>query len=378
MITLDAAQSSAPEAASEAVALAALGGLRRRTVSAFAALIAALLALSLLGVAVGSISIPFSATLDALAGLLANSDAAPGAEETIWATVVREIRLPRTLTALLAGAALGIAGLQMQTLFRNPLADPFVLGVSAGASFGVAVVVLAAGSGMTVFTAGLGWFGDLGLAGAAVVGAAAVMALVLTLSLRVRSIVTVLIVGLLVGQLIGALITILISAAEEQYVDRFVRWGFGSFRGVTWSELQILAPAVFVGIAVALLSVKQLNVLLLGETYARSLGVHVRRAQLTAMLGAALLAGSVTAFAGPIAFLGVAIPHLARGLFRSSDHRVLAPAVILCGGIIALAAEITAQLPGVGNVLPLNAVTALIGAPVVLSVLLRRRRLSSV
>ena len=375
MTAVEATQVAASEPPAE---LAALGALRRRNVIGFAALIIGTLGLALLGVAVGSISIPFAATLDVLGAVFTGSADAAAGDEAVWTTVVRQIRIPRTLTALLAGAALGIAGLQMQTLFRNPLADPFVLGVSSGASFGVAAVVLVAGTGVTVFTAGLGWLGELGLAGAAVVGAAVVMALVLALSMRVRSIVTVLIVGLLVGQLVGALITILISAAEEQYVDQFVRWGFGSFRGVTWSELRILAPAVGVGIVVAVLSVKQLNVLLLGDSYARSLGVHVRRAQLVTMLGAALLAGSVTAFAGPIAFLGVAIPHLARGLFRTSDHRVLAPAVILCGGMLALAAEIVAQLPGISSVLPLNAVTALIGAPVVLSVLLRRRRLSAV
>ena len=375
MTAIEATQVAASEPQEE---LAAFGALRRRNVVAFAALIIGTLGLALLGVAVGSIAIPFTATLDVLGAVFAGSADVAAGDEAVWTTVVRQIRIPRTLTALLAGAALGIAGLQMQTLFRNPLADPFVLGVSSGASFGVAAVVLVAGTGVTVFTAGLGWLGDLGLAGAAVVGAAVVMAVVLALSMRVRSIVTVLIVGLLVGQLVGALITILISAAEEQYVDQFVRWGFGSFRGVTWSELRILAPAVAVGIVIAMLSVKQLNVLLLGDSYARSLGVHVRRAQLVTMLGAALLAGSVTAFAGPIAFLGVAIPHLARGLFRTSDHRVLAPAVILCGGMLALAAEIVAQLPGLSSVLPLNAVTALIGAPVVLSVLLRRRRLSAV
>ena len=375
MTAIEATQLAVSEPQEE---LAAFGAPRRRNVVAFTALIIGTLGLALLGVAVGSIAIPFTATLDVLGAVFAGSADVAAGDEAVWTTVVRQIRIPRTLTALLAGAALGIAGLQMQTLFRNPLADPFVLGVSSGASFGVAAVVLVAGTGVTVFTAGLGWLGDLGLAGAAVVGAAVVMAVVLALSMRVRSIVTVLIVGLLVGQLVGALITILISAAEEQYVDQFVRWGFGSFRGVTWSELRILAPAVAVGIVIAMLSVKQLNVLLLGDSYARSLGVHVRRAQLVTMLGAALLAGSVTAFAGPIAFLGVAIPHLARGLFRTSDHRVLAPAVILCGGMLALAAEIVAQLPGISSVLPLNAVTALIGAPVVLSVLLRRRRLSAV
>ena len=239
MTAIEATQVAASDAPAE---LAALGALRRRNVVAFTALIIGTLGLALVGVAVGSIAIPFAATLDVLGAVIAGSADAAAGDEAVWTTVVRQIRIPRTLTALLAGAALGIAGLQMQTLFRNPLADPFVLGVSSGASFGVAAVVLVAGTGVTVFTAGLGWLGDLGLAGAAVVGAAVVMAVVLALSMRVRSIVTVLIVGLLVGQLVGALITILISAAEEQYVDQFVRWGFGSFRGVTWSELRILAP----------------------------------------------------------------------------------------------------------------------------------------
>ena len=358
-------------AASTAVPAAAAGADRRsRTGAAFAVITVTLVALAALGVAVGSVGIPLADVVDAVLN--------PSSSDSIWRTVVTQIRIPRTLTALCAGAALGVAGLQMQTLFRNPLADPFVLGVSSGASFGVATVVLLAGTGAGLFAAGLGWLGNLGLAGAAVVGAAMVMALVLALSLRVRSIVTVLIVGLLVGQLVGALITILIAAAEEQYVDQFVRWGFGSFRGVAWDELRILAPAVAIGVLVAVLSVKQLNLLLLGEAYARSLGVHVRRAQIATMLAAALLAGAVTAFCGPIAFLGVAIPHLARGLFQTSDHRILVPAVMLCGGAVALAAEIVAQLPGSTSALPLNAVTALIGAPVVLSVLLRRRRLAAV
>ena len=194
MTAIEATQLAASEAPAE---LAALGALRRRNVVAFTALIIGTLGLALLGVAVGSISIPFAATLDVLGAVFAGSADAAAGDEAVWTTVVRQIRIPRTLTALLAGAALGIAGLQMQTLFRNPLADPFVLGVSSGASFGVAAVVLVAGTGVTVFTAGLGWLGDLGLAGAAVVGAAVVMAVVLALSMRVRSIVTVLIVGLL-------------------------------------------------------------------------------------------------------------------------------------------------------------------------------------
>lgn len=326
-------------------------------------------ALAAAGIALGSVAIPLADVWRAIAE--------PGGDSA-WSTVITQIRVPRTLTAILAGAALGAAGLQMQTLFRNPLADPFVLGISAGASLGVAAVVLAAGSGMSLFAAGLGWFGELGVAGAAVAGAALVMMLVLALSFRVQSIVTVLVIGLLVGYLVASLITILLASAQEQFVDQYVRWGFGSFRGVTWSELRILAPAVAIGLVVAALTAKQLNVLLLGESYARSLGIHVRRAQVATMLGAALLAGAVTAFAGPIAFLGVAIPHLARALFGTSNHRVMVPAAALCGAAVALAAEIAAQLPGLDAALPLNAVTALIGAPVVLIVLLRRRRLAAV
>ena len=340
-----------------------------RVAAMFAAVALITAVLAAAGVALGSVSIPLADVWRAIAE--------PGGDSA-WSTVITQIRVPRTLTAILAGAALGAAGLQMQTLFRNPLADPFVLGISAGASLGVAAVVLAAGSGMSLFAAGLGWFGELGVAGAAVAGAALVMMLVLALSFRVQSIVTVLVVGLLVGYLVASLITILLASAQEQFVDQYVRWGFGSFRGVTWSELRILAPAVAIGLVVAALTAKQLNVLLLGESYARSLGIHVRRAQVATMLGAALLAGAVTAFAGPIAFLGVAIPHLARSLFGTSNHRVMVPAAALCGAAVALAAEIAAQLPGLDAALPLNAVTALIGAPVVLIVLLRRRRLAAV
>ena len=338
-----------------------------RSAAMFALLLIAAAALSVAGIAVGSVGIPLAEVWDGLV----DGDAQ-------WSAVIGRIRVPRTLTALLSGAALGVAGLQMQTLFRNPLADPFVLGISAGASLGVAAVVLITGTSASLFAAGLGWFGELGVAGAAVAGAGLVMALVLLLSLRVQSIVTVLVVGLLVGYLVASMITILLASAQDALVDQYIRWGFGSFRGVSWSELRILAPAVAAGVALAAIMSKQLNLLLLGESYARSLGVHVLRARIAIMLGAALLAGAVTAFAGPIAFLGVAIPHLARSLFGTSDHRVLVPAAALCGAAVAMAAEIAAQLPGIDGALPLNAVTALIGAPVVLAVLLRRRRLAAV
>ena len=346
--------------------LEALGHLQRRQWLVFAGLLVLLAAMFALAVAVGSVSIPLSDVVRIVLG----GEGARGS----WETIVEQVRVPRSITALLAGAALGVAGLQMQTIFRNPLADPFVLGINAGASAGVAIVVLLAGTSGTIFAAGLGWLGDLGIAAAATVGAALVGAIVLAASLRVQSMVTVLLVGLMVGYLVASLVTLLLAVSDEIRVAQFVTWGFGSFRGVTWDELRILAPAVGAGLLVAALTTKQLNALLLGESYASSMGLNLRRTRIVTIGSAAMLAGVVTAFAGPIAFLGLAIPHLARAVFGSSDHRVLVPAVVVMGGIVALIAEMVAQLPGFDSVLPLNAVTALIGAPVVVVVLLRSRR----
>lgn len=346
--------------------LQALGRLQRRQWLSFAGLAGALAVLVAVAVAVGSVSIP----LAEVARIVLEGEGA----RTSWETIVEQVRAPRAITAALAGAALGVAGLQLQTIFRNPLADPFVLGINAGASAGVAAVVLVAGTAGTVFAAGLGWLGDLGTAAAATVGAGLVGALVLAASLRVRSMVTVLLVGLMVGYLVASLVAVLLAISDEQRVMQFVLWGFGSFRGVTWSELRILAPAVGAGLLIAGLTTKQLNALALGESYAQSMGLHVRWTRVITIGGASLLAGVVTAFAGPIGFLGLAVPHLARAVFGSSDHRVLTPAVVVMGGIVALVAELVSQLPGIDSVLPLNAVTALIGAPVVVVVLLRSRR----
>ena len=346
--------------------LEALGRLQRRQWLVFGALVATLVGTLAVAVAVGSVSIPLGDTVRILLG-------GDGARAS-WETIVEQVRVPRSFTALLAGAALGVAGLQMQTIFRNPLADPFVLGINAGASAGVAIVVLLAGTSGTVFAAGLGWLGDLGIAAAATLGGALVGAIVLAVSMRVQSLVTVLLVGLMVGYVVASLVTLLLAVSDEIRVAQFVTWGFGSFRGVTWDELRILAPAVGAGVLVAALTTKQLNAMLLGESYASSMGLNLRWTRVVTIGSAALLAGVVTAFAGPVAFLGLAIPHLARAVFGSSDHRVLVPAVVVMGGIVALIAELVSQLPGVDSVLPLNAVTALIGAPVVMAVLLRSRR----
>lgn len=322
------------------------------------------------GIAVGSVTIPVADTVRVLFGRAAS--------DPTYDVIIHTVRIPRSITASLAGASLAAAGLQMQTLFRNPLADPFVLGITAGASLGVALVVLVAGgTGGAVAGAGLlasfGAFANVSVVLAASLGAGAALTLVLILSRRVRSAITVLVLGLMVSYLASAVVSVLMAGASGDRLRQFTAWGLGSFRSTTWSDLRVFVPALAAGLVLSLVGVKQLNALLLGETYAASLGVPVRRARLQVLIGASVLAGVVTAFCGPIAFIGVAVPHLARGLVRTSDHRVLMPAAMLLGATIALLCDVAAQLPGQDAVLPLNAVTSLVGAPVVVFVLLRRR-----
>ncbi len=340
---------------------------RRRVAIGIGLFVAITAVAFILAIAIGSVWIP---PRDVVSLLLGGSSDHAG-----WEAIARDIRLPRSITATMSGAGLAIAGVQMQTLFRNPLAGPYVLGISSGASLGVALVVLVAGGGGTAgFLAGIGPGGDIGLATAAALGSVLVLALVLVVSRRVESIATVLIVGLMFGQVVGAVTTVLIAGAEPERIQAFLSWGFGSFRGVAWSELKILAPVVVVaGLAVTLTS-KQLNAVLLGERYAASLGVNIRRTRVITVILSSVLAGVITAFAGPIAFIGVAVPHLARAVLGTVDHRFLIPASAVAGAALALIAEIAAQLPGKAGVLPLNAVTALVGAPIVIWVIVRNRR----
>lgn len=310
-------------------------------------------------VATGSVAIPLRVTVRALFGMTV--------EETTWSSIVMNLRLPQALTATLAGAGLAVSGLMMQTLFRNPLAGPFVLGISSGASLGVALVVLTSGA-----VAGLG--GSMAHVVAAFLGAAVVLVLVVFAARRVPTL-TLLILGVLFGYAASALVSILLRFGTAESVQSYVIWTLGEFSGVHWGELGVLAPAIGVGLAMAALAVKPLNALLLGESYARSMGVAVEGSRTWLILATALMAGAVTAFCGPIGFLGVAVPHLGRGLLHSSDHRLLIPAVALLGACLALAADLMAQVPGSALVLPLNAITALLGAPVVIWVILTRRRL---
>jgi iron complex transport system permease protein len=341
--------------------------MKGRETAVLVALIMTLTVVFLLSLAVGSTSIPLARVIDAFRH--------PGDESNPFAMVVASVRLPRSVTAMLAGAALGIAGLQMQTLFRNPLADPFALGISSGASLGVALVVLGSGYGpASAFGTAMGMRGDALITGAAIIGAALVLGLVLIVSSHIANPATVLILGLMFGYAVSAIVTVLVGASQPERLQQWAQWGFGSFSGVTWQRLELFGPLILFAVLIASLTTKQLNALLLGENYARSMGLSVRRVRFFTMLGASILGAMVTAFCGPISFLGIAVPHLCRGLLGSSDHRVLVPAVVLMGAAVALVAQIVSLLPGGGAVLPLNAVTSLMGAPVVVAVLLRSRR----
>ena len=336
----------------------------------FGALGSMLATLFILTLAIGSVPIPPADVVGVLFG-------ARTVDES-WVTIIQQVRLPRAVTALLAGAGLGVGGLQMQTLFRNPLADPFILGISSGASLGVAFVVLLVGTAGTSLVDGLGVLGNAGVAGAAAAGAAAVTVLVLMVSRRVASPATVLIIGLMAGYATSAIVSVLLYSGlgRVERIRAYISWGFGSFSGTTWGELRVLVLAVVIGLAIAAATTKPMNALLLGDRYAASMGLHVARSRLLIVVGASILAGTITAFCGPIAFIGVAAPHMTRGLLRTSDHRLLVPGVILLGSTIALLAGLVAQLPGTDATLPLNAVTSLIGAPVVVLILLRMRRSS--
>ncbi|OQQ31889.1 iron ABC transporter [Prescottella equi] len=336
-----------------------------RTAATVTALAAFVVAATILAVSVGSVTIPFGTT----ARYLFTGDA--GSER--WTTLIADIRLPRVVTAACAGAALAVAGLLMQTLFANPLADPYILGVSSGASLGVALVVLGSGTGAGVFAAVAGT-GRLGVAAAAAIGALAVLLLVLAISRWIRSVVTLLIVGVMVGSVTSAIVSLLVAFSQPAQMQQFVLWSLGSYAGASWSDLRVLVPAVLVGVVFAATLVRPLNAMLLGEDYAHSMGVHLIRTRTIAITASALLAGAVTAFCGPIAFLGIAVPHLARLALGTSDHRILLPGVVLMGAGVSLLCSVVAQLPGRDGVLPLNVVTALVGAPVVILVLLRSRR----
>ena len=282
-----------------------------------------------------------------------------GAESNeIWTNIVFSSRLPQALTAIMAGAGLAVSGLQMQTVFRNPLAGPSVLGISNGSALGVAFVVLLSGRIGGVALSRLGYLGDAAMSVAAIVGALAVMSLILWVSQKVRDNVTLLIIG-----------------SPEEDVKAFVVWGLGSFSRVSGDEMVLFVVLMCILLPLACLLVKTMNLLLLGERYAANLGLNIRRSRMLVIISSGVLVAIVTAYCGPIMFIGLAVPHLARAIFRTSDHRILMPATALCGAVLALFCNLIARMPGFEGALPVNSVTALIGAPVIAAVLFRKSAL---
>jgi cobalamin transport system permease protein len=330
----------------------------------------ALLALFSLDLMLGSVKIPISEVFNVLLGN-ANSNEA-------WSAIILKIRLPRAITAILAGAALSIGGLQMQTLFRNPLAGPSILGITAGSSLGVAAVMLVAGSATTAFT-----IRQLGLGGswliiiAATIGAALVLLLILGISFKIRDNVVMLIVGIMVANITIAIVSIWQYFSDPEQMQEYILWTFGSLGGVTNEQLKVLALIVGIGIISTFFLSKTLNALLLGENYAQSMGLNIRRSRILIIIVTSLLAGSITGFCGPIGFVGIAVPHLTRSFLNTSDHKALIPNCVLIGASLMLLCDIISQVPGSQTVLPINAITAMIGSPIVIWIIVKRRNLKA-
>ena len=337
----------------------------RRTAPLMTLLLVAIALLFVINLAIGSIDIPMK---DVVAILLGNDETSE-----IWQNIILKSRVPQALTATMAGAGLAISGLQMQTVFHNPLAGPSVLGVSSGASLGVAFVVLLSGAIGNVALSRLGYLGDTALSIAAIIGSLSVMGLIVWISQRVKGNVTLLIIGVMIGYLASAIIGILKFFSPEEDVKAFVVWGLGSFSRVSGDQMVLFVVIMAILIPLSMLLIKTLNLMLLGDEYAKNLGLDINRARTLIILSAGILIAIVTAYCGPIMFIGLAVPHLCRAVCRSSNHRILMPGTMLMGAALALVCNLLARMPGFEGVLPVNSVTALIGAPVIAVVLFRRR-----
>ena len=323
--------------------------------------------LFLLNLFLGSVDIPFRSIWNILWGM-------DEGESVIWQNIIWKSRVPQALTAMVAGAGLAVSGLQMQTVFRNPLAGPSVLGISSGASLGVAFVVLLSGSIGGMALSRLGFMGEIALTMAAIIGALSIMALIVYVSQKVHGNVTLLIIGVMIGYVANAVIGVLKFFSVEEDIRAYVIWGLGSFARVSGNQMMVFVCIMAVLLPLSFLLIKTLNLLLLGDAYARNLGLNIKRARLQVIACSGVLVAIVTAYCGPITFLGLAVPHLCRGIFRTSDHRILMPASLLAGAALALLCNLIARMPGFEGALPVNSVTALVGAPVVVSVLFKKRR----
>ncbi|MBP1664053.1 MAG: transport system permease protein [Bacteroidetes bacterium] len=331
--------------------------MQSRNTILFILLTVLLVILFLADITLGSIRIPFNDTINVFFGNSTNN---------INSEILLNFRLPKAITAILTGASLSVAGLMMQTLFRNPLADPYILGVSSGASLGVALVMMAS-SFLPVLFISSGW----GLIIAAIIGAALVLLLVVGVSFKVQNSVSLLIVGLMFGTMASSLVSIMQFFSNPDAVKLFVMWNMGSLSAVTWNYMYVLFPVILTGLLISFLLTKRLDGLLLGENYARGLGIPIIQTRILIVIATGILAGSVTAFTGPIAFVGVAVPHIARGLYRSAKHQFLMPACILLGASLILICDIISQIPA--HALPVNIISALFGAPVIIWIILKRK-----
>lgn len=316
-------------------------------------------------ISLGSVYIPLNEVYKSLIG--------HATEQETWQHIIQNYRLPKAITAILVGSGLGISGLLMQTLFRNPLAGPFVLGISSGASLGVAMVIL----GSSVFGGAFALFlmSKWSIIVAASLGSFLVLLAVLMVSLRVRDTMALLIIGLMFASITAAIVNVLSYFGSAQQLQHYIFWGLGSLGNLSWDELLIFFIVYCFGLLISLASVKSLNTMLLGDNYAKSLGLNIRRSRFAIIIATSLLAGTITAFTGPIAFIGLAIPHLTRQVFNTSNHKILLPAVFLFGGIVMLICDGIAQVPNSDYTLPINAITSLVGAPVVIWLLVRKRKM---
>ncbi len=330
----------------------------------FLVLIVLLILCFFINISLGSISIPNTAIFNSLFGSIDN---------TSWQHIIMDYRLPKALTAIVVGSGLGISGLMMQTLFRNPLAGPFVLGITSGASLGVAVVTMGASlfGGVMLGVLASKW----SIVIAATLGSFLVLLTVLVVSTKVRDTMAILIIGLMFGSISTAVVNVLSYFSSAEELQQYYFWGFGSLGSLSWHELLILFVIYTLGLLLSLTSIKTLNTLLLGENYAKSLGLNIKQSRLLIIIATSLLAGTITAFTGPIAFIGLAIPHMTRQIFNTSNHKILLPAVFLFGAIVMLVCDSISQLPNSDYTLPINAITSLVGAPVVIWLLVRKRKM---
>ncbi|MGJ8734245.1 MAG: FecCD family ABC transporter permease [Cellulophaga sp.] len=332
---------------------------------AFILLLVLLVICFCISISFGSVTIPFTDTISAIFG--------GDLQKESWGYIIRNYRIPKAITAILTGSGLALSGLLMQTLFRNPLAGPFVLGISSGASLGAAILIMGASLLSGVFT--FGFVNNVTLAIASSTGSFFVLLAVMIVAAKVKDTMALLIIGLMFGSITAAIVSVLSYFTDAEQLQQYIYWSFGSLGNLSWSQLSLLGAIVCTGIIISIFTIKSLNAFLLGENYARSLGVHIKKQRFLIIVATGLLAGGITAFAGPIAFIGLAVPHLTRQVFNTTNHKTLIPAVLLYGAILMLLCDTIAQLPSSAYVLPINAITSIVGAPVVIWLLIRKKKM---